>query len=200
LKYRDVVETEPFGKGSSVWPIFGALQRSLQTQEAVKKHADLDVTWSAGLGNWARIPWIAVFDRRETKTSQTGVYCVFLFRKDMSGVYLTLNQGVEQLNKEHGRAEAREITHQRAEELRKQVSGLLDKDFLLDDNIDLRTDAGLGKDYQYSTIAYKFYETNSIPDDDQILTDLDAAHTAHHLRLLTFVQTVRTGRLRSNCI
>lgn len=103
-KYKEVIESEAFGKESSIWPIFGALQRSLKTPEVVKKHADFDVTWSAGVGNWARIPWVAIFDRRETKTSQTGVYCVFLFRQDMSGVYLTFNQGVEQLNKEHGRA------------------------------------------------------------------------------------------------
>jgi MoxR-like ATPase len=178
-KYKEVVGSEPFGKESSIWPIFGALQRSLKALEVVKKHPDLDITWSAGQGNWARIPWIAILNRYETKTTQTGVYCVFLFRQDMSGVYLTFNQGVEQLNQEHGHTEAREVTHRRAEELRKQASGLVEKGFLLDDNIDLRTDGALGKDYQCSTIAYKFYETNSIPDDVQIHVDLDSVITAY---------------------
>jgi hypothetical protein len=61
-KYKEVAGSEAFAKASSIWPTFGALQRSLKTPEAVKKHADLDVTWSAGIGNWARIPWVAIFD------------------------------------------------------------------------------------------------------------------------------------------
>src|SRR5215470_5497861 len=36
--YKEVIGTEPFGKGSSIWPIFRALQRSLKTPEVVQKH------------------------------------------------------------------------------------------------------------------------------------------------------------------
>ncbi len=51
------------------------------------------VAASPGIGNWAEIPWIAVFDREITETAQEGYYIVYLFRKDMSGVYLSLNMG-----------------------------------------------------------------------------------------------------------
>ena len=48
-------------------------------------------------------------DRRETVSTQQGVYGVWLFRKDMTGVYLTLNQGVTEPYKRLGTAGAREF-------------------------------------------------------------------------------------------
>jgi hypothetical protein len=41
------------------------------------------VKWSVGQDDWARVPWIACLDDRET-TTQEGVYAVDL-RQDMSG-------------------------------------------------------------------------------------------------------------------
>ena len=42
--------------------------------------------------------------------------------------------------------------------------------FQLDSKIDPRSDGAL--DYEYSTIAYKFYDAKAIPDDDEIINDL----------------------------
>ncbi len=52
----------------------------------------IEVVWSVGFGNWARVPWIAFLDSHVT-TTQRGIYGVFLFREDVSGVS-TFNQGV----------------------------------------------------------------------------------------------------------
>ena len=46
-----------------------------------------------GKGQWATVPWIAVLDKNLTTTVSKGVYIVYLFCADGSGVYLTLNQG-----------------------------------------------------------------------------------------------------------
>jgi len=40
---------------------------------------------SVGQGNWARIPWIAIFDRLITDTAQRGYYIVYLAREDFHG-------------------------------------------------------------------------------------------------------------------
>jgi 5-methylcytosine-specific restriction protein A len=50
---------------------------------------------SAGQGNWARAPWVGVFDQLVTTSAQRGYYAVLLFREDMEGVYLSLNQGMD---------------------------------------------------------------------------------------------------------
>jgi hypothetical protein len=85
-----------------------------------------------------------------------------------------LNQGVEELNEEKGRVEARKIYHAKAESIRPLVSELGEAGFVLDDGVDLHTDGELGKDYQQSTIAYKLYEKDHIPEDNQLATDVDA--------------------------
>ena len=59
------------------------------------------VQGSAGQGNWARCPWIAVFDILITETAQTGYFPFYLFREDMKGVYLSLNQGVTEIKQKY---------------------------------------------------------------------------------------------------
>jgi hypothetical protein len=76
---------EFFGKEHELWTVFEAAAGELSTQAAVARRPHLKVTWSAGQGGWAKVPWIALLDDRETTTTQRGVYCVYLFRQDMSG-------------------------------------------------------------------------------------------------------------------
>lgn len=48
---------------------------------------------SLGQGQWASIPWIAIFNRKISITAQRGYYIVFLFSPAEHKVYITLNQG-----------------------------------------------------------------------------------------------------------
>ena len=58
---------------------------------------------SAGQGQWAEVPWTAVFDRLFTNTSpRQGFYIAYLFRSDLSSVYLSLNQGVTSIRDVYG--------------------------------------------------------------------------------------------------
>ena len=123
-------------------------------------------------------PWLSFLDNRVTDTTRRGVYCVFLFRQDMSGVYLTFNQGVTEPQERYGRPEGIRVLKSRAQSLRKQCEELAQHGFNLDDEIDLRVDRGLGSDYEASTIAYKLYEAGRIPFDSSILQDLDAVLSA----------------------
>src|SRR5262249_5102403 len=60
----------------------------------------------------------------------------------------------------------------RAEEIRARVSKLSQAGFGLDNEIDLRTEAGLGSDYETSTIAYKFYSRTVMPEDSGLKEDM----------------------------
>jgi hypothetical protein len=101
--YADARRTGPFGSRNELWDVFNDLKEALSTCAPAQRRPTLRVAWSAGKGNWANIPWLALLDERETQTTQHGVYCVFLFRQDMSGVYLTFNQGVTEPKTEFGR-------------------------------------------------------------------------------------------------
>jgi 5-methylcytosine-specific restriction protein B len=163
---------EQFGRNSDVWGIFTELKRALRQLGPVQSNSNLQVKASVGQGNWTKVPWIALLDERETDTTQKGVYSVFLFRQDMSGVYLTLAQGVTEPQKRFGMKEARSYLHRRSVEIRAYISDLKEHGFLLDDGIDLKADPGLGADYADSVIAYKLYPKGSVPDDETIEADV----------------------------
>ena len=45
-------------------------------------------------GNKTQFPWIAIMDKNITQSIQYGLYMVYLFKRDMTGFYLSLNQGI----------------------------------------------------------------------------------------------------------
>ena len=49
---------------------------------------------SIGTGRVSKCPWVAIMNKKETESTQSGVYLVFLFSKDLKTVYLSLEQGV----------------------------------------------------------------------------------------------------------
>lgn len=52
---------------------------------------------SIGTGRISKCPWVAVMNMKETESTQSGIYLVFLFSKDLKTVYLSLAQGVTDL-------------------------------------------------------------------------------------------------------
>ncbi|WP_152399114.1 MrcB family domain-containing protein [Paenibacillus cellulositrophicus] len=133
---------------------------------------------SVGMGNWANIPWIAVMDKRITDTTQHGEYIVYLFSEDMESVYLTLAQGVTVPKDELGKKEGYHYLEQKANELREllPLEGMQK-----DDGINLTSRSGLGRDYQVSTVAYIRYDRDALPDDDQLLADLENVVTNYKM-------------------
>lgn len=163
----------PFGSNAEIWTVFEEVNDAFDTSPPVASRPTVSARWSAGRGNWSRVPWISFLDARETRTTQNGVYPVLLFREDMSGAYLTLAQGVTEPGK-LGRAAM--VTHLEsvAFEVRRQSPELEAAGFQLDSAVDLRTSANLGRNYEHSVIAHKLYEGGHIPADDEILRDLEA--------------------------
>jgi MrcB-like, N-terminal domain len=164
----------PFATDQELWAVLNGLQQRLKALPSVTSRPSIQVRWSVGQGNWARVPWIALLDSRVTDTTQRGLYCVFLFCEDMSGVYLTLNQGVTEPKKEHGATAGLQLLRENAEALRASSRELAQSGFHLDSDIDLRTDGALGHDYEAATIAYKLYERDAVPPDDDIARDIEA--------------------------
>ena len=68
------------------------------------------------------------------------------------------------------------------------VPELSDQGFTIDGNVDLRTRAGRGQDYEHSTIAYKLYPKGAVPGDAEINRDLEALLSAYD-RVLSINQS-----------
>jgi hypothetical protein len=167
-----------FGKNHPIWQIFVRLKNVIETLPSLSNRRTLRVDWSVGKGNWAAVPWLGIIDSNEAEAPRGGLYCVYLFREDMTGVYTALNQGVTKPKQEMGAAGARRYLKENASEIRQKVSLLQGRTFQLDDGIDLRSE-GLGADYQDSTIAYKLYESGSVPADEDVVADLETLLMAY---------------------
>jgi hypothetical protein len=165
--------TTKFSKNHPVYVRLKGISQQLASKPSIKNRPNLHIEGSVGQGNWARVPWIAFLDDRETNSTQRGVYPVYLFREDMTGFFMTFNQGVYKLKKKHGTPESRRILRVRAQQLREFCAGLQTLQFSLDDKIDLHASPGIAKDYEVSTVAYKFYAKGQVPSDQTLLQDVD---------------------------
>jgi len=130
---------------------------------------------SAGAGNWSITPWIAIFDILVTNSAQSGYYPVFLFRDDMSGFYLSLNQGVTEIKGKYKR-EAKHVLKLKAEDFRAQLSFIPNQ--FNKNEISLRklstTKSPYPGLYEAGNIIAKYYSAYDIPDDAQLKADVMA--------------------------
>jgi len=168
-EYPSARQSSPFSGSHPISSLFQSMAQTLRASEVAKEHASITVTASTGQGNWAAIPWIALIG--EGSTIQSGMYCVYLFREDGSGVYLTLAQGVTEPRNRLGRVRARDELREKAAKLRPSLQSLESSGYRLDDDIELR-DGTLGTDYEASTIVHKLYERGTVPDDATLMSDL----------------------------
>ncbi len=164
-----------------LWSTFKSLQAEVTELKPVRSRDSLRVTWSMGQGGWAKVPWLAVLDEQEncsfrgqsTLTTGRGVYAIYLFREDMSGLYFTLNQGVSELRRTYGRARWKNVVREKSKEIRTHCAALKNHNFQLDNEIDLHSLGGIGKDYEVSTIAHKLYEGRHLPPENEFENDLE---------------------------
>jgi len=124
---------------------------------------------SIGQGNPAEIPWICVFDLDITKSAQEGFYIVYLFSSDMSGVYLSLNQGWTQYEREYGTKEGRIEIKQNAKYAKTTLNS--DQGFSYAP-INLKATKSLGKGYELGNICSVYYDARDIPSDEELINDL----------------------------
>ena len=126
---------------------------------------------SAGQGNWANVPWVAVFDRLITDTAQDGYDIVYLVKEDYSGVYISLNQGVTTIRNVYG-SDAKEALRARAGDFLARL-GKVSNDCLIG-QLDLASasQSSLGSYYEHGNVIAKYYEKGNVPSDDVLEKDL----------------------------
>ena len=128
---------------------------------------DLVANGSCGVGQKTDYPWVAIFNRNITTSATRGLYIVYLFRKDMAGFYLSLNQGITYYKQTYG-IKKYEYARKVADYFREEIGdSYFDKG-----NIDLCGIAGsLGFGYQETNIISKYYPKDGF-DNETLLSDL----------------------------
>ncbi|MEI6269826.1 MAG: DUF3578 domain-containing protein [Methylococcaceae bacterium] len=127
------------------------------------------ISGSAGAGNWANVPWLSILNPEITKTTQDGIYPCYLFRADGSGVYLSVIQGTTAPQKLYGKAKAENLANLLLTKIRSEMPLLVEWGM---PQVDLRASTPLGKSYEKSTIAARFYPLDSLPSEDDLRADL----------------------------
>ena len=88
-------------KDSSLDPFINKVSKEIIKSKIKKNKEYFKYRSSCGQhSNWADVPWIAVLDPEITTSTMRGYYVVFLFSIDMKRVYLSLNQGMTDIEKE----------------------------------------------------------------------------------------------------
>jgi 5-methylcytosine-specific restriction protein A len=133
---------------------------------------DFVVEASAGKGNWADTPWVAILDPLVTNTAQDGVYIVYFFSSSMNKLYLSLNQGITRYRDRFGATSGKSRLRHVAEVLRRahpQDSAYFDRHQI---NLDARSASSLSSFYEAGHIFGKGYGLN-LPDEAELQRDLD---------------------------
>jgi len=198
-----------------------------QIQTSIKlNQAKYEVNGSSGKGRWAAVPWIGIFDKEISITAMEGYDIVYLFCADMSGVYLSLNQGWTYFDKKYKKNAKPAIKIVTAEWKDRLSSVLQDFNF---DEIDLRAaeaKSKLPKGYELGHICGKYYAANDLPEDavfvddlrnllgvfrelkgkminksfektnDAILTGLEPAEFATSLKSQNYIDEILSGKLK----
>lgn len=151
-------------------PIANLLRRDLiqAIETTLPSPTDYLLKASAGAGNWADVPWLSILNPAITESTQSGIYPVYLFRSDGSGVYLSLGFGTTELKRQYGTT----LAKQKAEELRTTIRGLDNRLDDWDQKVDLRSNTTLGQSYEWASAGAKFYPLDNMPDDDTLRSDL----------------------------
>lgn len=152
------------------------------TKEIISSSINLDpqryrVHGSSGQGQWAVIPWIAIFDLEITNTATHGYYIVYLFTADMKGVYLSLNQGWTYYENEYGGKlgleKIKEATSMIQRNLVISEKGFTKEEISLNVPSSYSSSTQLqAKGYQLGHIAGKYYSRDKIPNDDELRKNL----------------------------
>lgn len=139
--------------------------------EAISASERYTVQGSVGQGNWARVPWIAVFDKLITETAQSGYYVVYLPDEDFRGVYLSLNQGVTTARNIYGTG-AKEALRARSRDFLARIGELPEPYIMGPIDLKVRNPSSLGAYYEQGSICAKFYCKDNLPSDADLEGDL----------------------------
>jgi len=137
-----------------------------------ERYKSLIIDTGVGAGNWATVPWMAVFDPLITRSARRGYYVVFLFHSNKPIVHLSLNQGATAVEDEFGRTKlSLQILTERAGIMRARLNDY-EKYFKVK-KIELGSDQFLPRAYEAGHVLGTTYYQDNMPYEVDIARDLN---------------------------
>ncbi len=170
--YKDEVKLHFPGKGEMKQVIKLDIPQKLKSILTDNKN-ELKFEGSIGGGEWATIPWVAIMDSKITNKVSEGIYIVYLFCADGSGVFLTLNQGTGGISKAR-------VGPEQMENRKTYLSMIGETDFftkgMLNSNSLKAGKNPRAKAYEKACILWKYYsltDLKNIINESELLKDLE---------------------------
>ena len=132
------------------------------------KRSDLRTKGSMGNGNKGDFPWISIRNVNISDSITHGLYIVYLFKKDMSGFYLTLDQGITYFAKTYGRKK-----YEYVKKVVDYFQSHCGDEYFSKESINLgdTKKGSLGYGYEVTTILSKYYPSHNF-NDTELIRDL----------------------------
>ncbi len=164
----DTYNVNPKRKIDSYSDIYNELVRKLPNSLRLSiKDENLVIKGSMGQGNRTEYPWISLLNGQITTSTQRGIYIVYLFRKDMSGFYLSLDQGITYFEDKYANKKY-EYANKMAEYFREQIGETI----FSSSSVELGGKKGdLGYGYEKTSVLSKFYPKGQF-NDEILIADL----------------------------
>jgi 5-methylcytosine-specific restriction enzyme A len=124
---------------------------------------------SPGAGNWARVPWVAVFDPMVTDTATKGYYAVYLFAHGRPELHLSLNQGTTAVVNEFA-GKARSVLRERAALMRSRLPDFAKQLDVY--SLELGSKLPLPRGYEAGHAFGRRYSLSELPSEEQLRADL----------------------------
>ncbi len=167
--FKDVLENyiAQGSRVSNMSPLYQTLTREIPF--AIKSitpfRKDLTVKGSMGQGNKTDYPWVSILNRNITSSTMYGLYIVYLFKKDMSGFYLTLAQGITYFENTFKRKK-----YETCKKVAEYFQDRINDQYFSKEPINLvdTKKGSLGYGYEISTIISKYYEYDKFTDEQLI--------------------------------
>lgn len=163
----NTAKLQPFGKNQLAKFIRNDFVASIKGS-VEKTKTNYIIKGSAGAGNWASVPWLVILNPLVTVSAEQGFYLVYLFKADGTGVYLSLNQGTTRPRELLG-ADAALV---QSESIKKLFNSKAPRLLSWEREINLQSNTPLGRSYEPTNIAAKFYPTSEIPANNILEKDL----------------------------
>ncbi len=134
-----------------------------------EKSGDQYQIYSSGWDKWHYSPYVALMHREITNSPNHGFFVNYIFREDMSGLYLSLRQGIGEIYRDENYKKNLEI---KSEEYRQWLNELATSDFTYE--IDLKGKKGSYIPfYEAANIYSKFYPSDNLPSEEELESDLN---------------------------
>ncbi len=121
---------------------------------------------ACGKGAKSASPYIAILDRSITTSVQRGIYVDFIFKSDMSGFYLTIDQGITNIKEKYGNKIAKEKAQQAADYFRSKITDL--KGFEAGLVSGHAKSGSLEEGYENTRVIAKYYKANNYTNEELI--------------------------------